>query len=145
MALNRTSLLRWVNTLKFKIVAIAVVTGVVSAMGTTQIVLTKTQAEIERLLLNNDADDSERTASLLANKLDMLQLALGAVARQATPEKWQDRETMTRFLVDKPAVNALFDSLFAVNTDGAMLTRIEKETRTQGWSISPTASIFSGP
>ena len=127
MALNRTSLLRWVNTLKFKIVAIAVVTGVVSAMGTTQIVLTKTQAEIERLLLNNDADDSERTASLLANKLDMLQLALGAVARQATPEKWQDRETMTRFLVDKPAVNALFDSLFAVNTDGAMLTRIEKE------------------
>ena len=35
MALNRTSLLRWVTTLKFKIVAIAVVTGVVSAMGTT--------------------------------------------------------------------------------------------------------------
>ena len=132
MALNRTSLLRWVNTLKFKIVAIAVVTGVVSAMGTTQIVLTKTQAEIERLLLSNDADDSERTASLLANKLDMLQHALGAVARQATPEKWQDRETMTRFLVDKPAVNALFDSLFAANADGVMLTRIEKENANAG-------------
>ncbi len=127
MALNSTSLLRWVNTLKFKIVAIAVVTGVVSAMGTTQIVLTKTQAEIERLLLSNDADDSERTASLLANKLDMLQLALGAVARQATPEKWQDRVTMTRFLVDKPAINALFDSVFAANLDGSMLTRVEKE------------------
>ena len=130
MALNRTPLLRWVNTLKFKIVAIAVVTGVVSAMGTTQIVLTKTQAEIERLLLSNDADDSERTASLLANKLEMLQLALGAVARQATPDKWQDRETMTRFLVEKPAVNALFDSFFAVNTDGVMLTRIEKDNAT---------------
>jgi len=81
MTLQKNPLLRWANTLKFKIVAIAVVTGVVSAMGTTQIVLGKTQAEIERLLLRNDADDSERTAALLANKLDMLQLALGAVAR----------------------------------------------------------------
>ena len=35
------------------------VTGVVSAVGTTHIVLTKTQAEIERLLLSNDADDSD--------------------------------------------------------------------------------------
>ena len=109
MTLTRISLLRWVKTLKFKIMAIAVVTGVVSAVGTTHIVLTKTQAEIERLLLRNDADDSERTASLLANKLEMLQLGLGAVARQATPEKWHDRDSMTRYLVDKPAINALFD------------------------------------
>ncbi len=130
MTLNRTSLLRWINTLKFKIVAIAVVTGVVSAMGTTQIVLMKTQAEIERMLLNNDADDSERTASLLANKLDMLQVALGAVARQATAEKWVDQQRMTRFLVDKPGVNALFDSLFAAQVNGQMLARVEKDNAT---------------
>lgn len=127
MTLPSKSLLRWVKTLKFKIVAIAVVTGVVSAMGTTHIVLTRTQAEIERLLLRNDADDSERTAALLANKLDMLQVALGAVARQATPEKWLDHATMTRFLVDKPATVALFDSLFAARVDGRMLARVEKE------------------
>ena len=126
MTLPRKSLLRWFDTLKFKIVAIAVVTGVVSAMGTTQIVLGKTQAEIERLLLRNDADDSERTAALLANKLDMLQLALGAVARQATAEKWQDPESMTRYLVDKPAAVALFDSVFAAAADGRMLARVEK-------------------
>ncbi|MDP3823959.1 MAG: diguanylate cyclase [Burkholderiales bacterium] len=127
MPLPKNSLLRWINTLKFKIVAIAVVTGVVSAMGTTQIVLGKTQAEIERLLLRNDTDDSERTAALLANKLDMLQLALGAVARQATAEKWQDAESMTRYLVDKPATVALFDSVFAAAADGRMLARVEKE------------------
>ena len=127
MTLSRKPLLRWFTTLKFKIVAIAVVTGVVSAMGTTQIVLSKTQAEIEHLLLSNDADDSERTASLLANKLDMLELALGAVARQATPEKWLDHERMTRFLVDKPATNALFDSVFATQVDGQMLARVEKD------------------
>ena len=132
MALNRTSLLRWVKTLKFKIVAIAVVTGVVSAVSTTQIVLMKTQAEIERLLLSNDADDSERTASLLSNKLDMLQVALGAVARQATAEKWVDQERMTRFLVDKPGVNALFDSLFAVQANGQMLARVEKDNAAAG-------------
>ena len=130
MTLNTSSLLRWIKTLKFKIVAIAVVTGVVSAMGTTQIVLTKTQAEIERLLLRNDADDSERTASLLSNKLEMLQVALGAVARQATADKWVDQQRMTRFLLDKPGVNALFDSLFAVQVNGEMLARVEKDNAT---------------
>ena len=132
MTLNRNSLLRWVKTLKFKIMAIAVVTGVVSAVGTTHIVLTKTQAEIERLLLRNEADDSERTASLLANKLEMLQLGLGAVARQATPEKWHDRDSMAHYLVDKPAINALFDSVFAASVDGTMLARIEKGNANAG-------------
>ncbi len=132
MQLSRKSLLRWANTLKFKIVAMAVVTGVVSALGTTQIALSKTQAEIERLLLRNDADDSERTAALLANKLDMLQLALGAVARQATPEYWLDSERMTRYLVDKPAAVALFDSIFAAAVDGQMLARVEKENASAG-------------
>ncbi len=132
MAPPKKSPLRWLATLKFKIVAIAVVTGVVSAMGTTQIVLSKTQAEIEGLLLRHDADDSERTAALLANKLDMLQLVLGSVARQATPEKWRDQESMTRYLVDKPAAVALFDSVFAAGVDGEMLARVEKDNVNAG-------------
>jgi diguanylate cyclase len=132
MTPTRHSLLRWAKTLKFKIVVIAVVTGVVSALGTTHLVLLKTQAEIERLLLRNDAGDSERTAALLANKLDMLQLALGAVARQATPDKWQGHDSMTRFLVDKPAVIALFDSVFAMNVDGNMIAHVVKDNTQAG-------------
>lgn len=132
MTLPKPPLLRWLSTLKFKIVAIAVVTGVVSAMATTQIVLSKTQAEIERLLLRNDADDSERTAALLANKLDMLQLALAAVAHQTSAETWRDHASMTRYLVDKPAAVALFDSLFAAEVDGQMLARVEKQNASAG-------------
>ena len=120
------SLLRWFNTLKFKIVVMAVVTGVLSAVGTTQLVLTTTQADLERLLLRNDASDSELTAALLASKLEMLQIALGAVARQAGPELWLDRARMTRFLLDKPATNALFDVVYAARADGEMLVRLER-------------------
>ena len=120
------SLRRWFNTLKFKIVAMVVVTGVLSALSTAQLVLTRTEGDLERLLLRNDADDSERTAAQLANKLEMLQLALAAVARYAGPEPWQGRDEMAQFLADKPAVNALFDSVFAARADGEMLARLEK-------------------
>ena len=45
---------RWLNTLKFKIVALAVITGVFSAIGTAELVLTTTRTDIERLLLHKD-------------------------------------------------------------------------------------------
>ena len=127
MTMIRNLVLRWVGTLKFKIVAVMVLTGVVSALSMTQIVLTKTQTEIERLLLATAAEDSERTAGLLASKLEMLTVALSGVASQATPDKWHDSARMTRFLADKPSAIALFDSFFAATIDGAMLARIEKE------------------
>lgn len=121
-------LLSWVTTLKFKIVTMAVVTGVMSAMVTTQLVLTATQSDIQRLLLQGDSDDDASTAALLATKLAMLQGTLTAVARQVGPTLWQDRDAMTRFLVDKPAVGALFDSMLAARADGAMLVHLIKGT-----------------
>ncbi|MEY4884107.1 MAG: hypothetical protein RIS34_1961 [Pseudomonadota bacterium] len=122
----KPSLLQWFTTLKFKIIAMAVITGVVSAVGTTQLVLSTTQDNIQRLLMQGDADDAERTAALLATKMDMLQGALSAVAHQVRPEMWQDPAAMTQFLADKPAIGALFDSVFAARTDGQMLARLVK-------------------
>lgn len=120
------SLLHWFSTLKFKIVTMAVVTGVLSAVGTAHVVLGATQSDIQRLLLLGDSEDSERTAALLANKLEMLQGTLSAVARQVRAPMWQDPGAMTRFLQDKPAVGALFDSVLAARSDGVMLTRLVK-------------------
>ena len=117
---------RWVNTLKFKIVALAVITGVLSAVGTAQLILSSTRADIERLLLQNESSDRESTAALLANKLDTLQITLIAMARQAQPAMWLDRNAMTRFLLDKPAINVLFDGVFAATPEGVMLTRLAK-------------------
>ena len=126
MANTRHTLQRWVTTLKFKIVAIAVVTGVLSAVSTTHVVLQQTQTEIEHLLLKNDEDDAERTASLLASKVDGLKLMLGAVAKAAKPEHWLDDKRMGSYLFDKPAATALFDSLFAADADGRMLARVKQ-------------------
>ena len=120
------ALLRWFNTLKFQIVVIAIVAGVLSAVGTARLVLATTQADLERILLGNAAADGERTASLLANKLEMLQLTLTAVARQVPPELWDDPQRMTRYLVDNPALGALFNSVFAARPEGRMLGRLEK-------------------
>ena len=118
------SLKRWFATLKFKIVAMAVATGMLSALGTTQLVLTTTQADINELLLNSDRNDLQRVAALLADKVDMLKLSLTAVAAQITPDLWQDRQAMTRFLVSKPAAGALFESLIAAPPSGEVLARL---------------------
>ncbi len=121
------SLRHWFNSLKFKIMAMAIVTAVLSAVGTAQLVLTTTQTDLERLLLRNDADDGERTAALLSHKLEMLQLTVAALARQAGRDSlWANRDDMVRFLVDKTAAAALFDFVIAARADGEMLARLEK-------------------
>lgn len=116
----------WVRTLKFKIVAMAAVTGVLSALVTAQLVLSTTKNNIQEVLLQGDSDDVQRTAELLATKLDMLQNSLWAVARQVRPELWSQPEAMTRYLADKPAISALFDSVLAARSDGTMLARLVK-------------------
>ena len=73
---------RWFGTLKFKIVALAVVAAVLAAWASTELALASTRADLERMLLDNELDDGERMAEMLANKLDMLKLMLAAVARQ---------------------------------------------------------------
>ena len=121
-----SSVARWFGTLKFKIIALAVATAVLAAMSSTELALTGTRNDLERLLLENERDDGERTAAQLANKLEMLKVALEAVARQVDPSDWQDRASMTRVLLGKPALGALFDVVFAARPDGTMLARVEK-------------------
>ncbi|MDE2628921.1 MAG: diguanylate cyclase [Burkholderiales bacterium] len=121
-----SSLARWTVTLKFKIIALAVATAVLAAMSSTELALTSTRNDLQRLLLENEREDGERTAALLANKLEMLEVTLEAVARQIGPADWQDRASMTRMLLGKPALGALFDVVFAVRSDGTMLARVDK-------------------
>ena len=54
---------RWFTTLKLKIVTVAVVTAVLSAVGTAQLVRITTRDDIQRLLMQGDSDDSERIAA----------------------------------------------------------------------------------
>jgi len=61
-------LFSWITTLKFKIVAIAVVTGVASAAVSTWLVLERTQVETQRMLMLHSAEERERSASLLSSK-----------------------------------------------------------------------------
>ena len=116
----------WFQTLKFKIVALAVVTGVFAAVGTAELVLTTTRTGLEQLLLQNEADERERTAALLSNKLDTLRVTLGAVAQRTTSHLWSDPAALAAFLVDKPALGALFDNVSAASPGGALLVRLVK-------------------
>jgi diguanylate cyclase (GGDEF)-like protein/PAS domain S-box-containing protein len=119
-------LVRLLKSLKFRIVGVAVLTGVAAAMGTATLVLNVTQTELQQLLFANEREDRERTASLLASKLEILKRSLVIVSRRTGPEMWRDRAAMTRFLLDKPGLEALFDTLLAAAPDGRMLARIEQ-------------------
>ena len=120
------SLPRWVNTLKFKIVAITVAAPVLAALASTEFGLSNTQADLERLLLENARNDGERMAAMLASKLDMLELTLSAVATKVTPQDLSDPAAMERLLLDRPALAAQFDGVFAARADGSLLARVEK-------------------
>ena len=88
--------------------------------------LFRSQADLERMLLANAAENTERTSVLLASKLDMLQLSLKAVTQQVPAALWKDTPGLTQYLLDKPALGALFNSYAAIGVDGQALVRIEK-------------------
>jgi len=123
-------------SLKFRIVAVAVLTGVVSALGTAMFVLDATEGEVQRMLLDNDRRDRERTAALLTGKLETLKKSLSAVARHAGADLWLDPRRMEDFLLALPALGVLFDAVFAAAPDGSMLARID-----QGQAASVRPSI----
>lgn len=116
---------RWVATLKFKIVLLAVLTGILSAIGTAALVIRSTQESIRRVVLAAAEEDRERSASQLGSKISMLRDALSAVTRSAPPEIWRDPVEMGRYLLDKPALGAMFHSVYGAATDGRMLARVE--------------------
>jgi diguanylate cyclase len=116
---------RWVHTLKFKIVLLAVLTGVLAAAGTAAVVIGSTQRSMQRLLLAAAEEERERSASLLGSKVSTLRDALVAVARATPDELFQDPAAMGRHLLDKPALMTMFESVYFADTDGRMLARVE--------------------
>lgn len=114
----------WVHTLKFKIVTLAVATGMLSAVGTAQLILHTTQQDIESLLLENGANNRQGTASLLASKLEILQTTLTAATHSISPALWSDPRALERHLRQESAANALFDVVLASNADGQILVRL---------------------
>jgi len=95
---QRQTDMNWIPTLKFKIVARAFATGVLSAVGTAQLMLRTTQADIETLRLESGANTLQGTAAMLANKLNFLQIALTAVTHTTAPAMWQDPAALEHHL-----------------------------------------------
>lgn len=120
----------WLATLKFRIVALAVCTGILSAVGASTAVLHSAQAGMERVVLASAKADRDRSATLLGSKVTVVTNALAAVARRAPAEVWKDPAAMGRYLLDKPATASFFAAVFAVDTQGQVLVRIEGDRLT---------------
>ncbi len=116
----------WVATLKFKIMVMVMATAVLSAAVTTQSVLSTNQAEIQRLLLRQDADDRERSAALLNTKIQLFDSALKSLGRRITPALLDSPEALSTFLRDKPVIEALFDSVSVALPDGNIRVRLQR-------------------
>ena len=117
---------RFASTLKFKIVALAVAAGVLSAFGTAALLIRSTQHSVEHVVLTAAADERERTAAMLSSQVSMLRDTLAATARQVPPEAWIDAALMERYLMDKPAMLMMFAAVYAIAPSGQALSRIEK-------------------
>ncbi len=117
--------LRWFATLKFKIIAMAIATAMLAAIASTHMALRTTEADLERVLLQNERDDGERIAAQVGSKLDLLRLTLTAVAKRTRTEDWASSASMSRMLLERPVMAALFTNVFAASADGRMIARIE--------------------
>lgn len=114
----------WVYTLKFQIVAIAVVAAAAAAVVTAHFAFITTEGSMEQSLVEAESEDAERTATLLGTKVDMLRDALKAAARQSPPELWTDPEAMRRHLLANSALGSLFEGVLAARPSGELLGRL---------------------
>jgi diguanylate cyclase (GGDEF)-like protein/PAS domain S-box-containing protein len=119
-------LTRHLNSLKFQIIALAASTGFLAALGAAMASLSVTRTDLQQQILGSERRDRERTAALFASKLETLKSALAAVAGRVAPDLWHDPRAMGDFLLDKPALNGLFDSVLAASRDGRILARTER-------------------
>ena len=119
------SLPPWLTSLKFRLVAVVVATGMLTAVGTSSLIMRTTGTELRAQLLVADRDEAERTADLLGGKIDTLVRSLSAVAERSADWAWIDQAAMEQYLLDKAALSALFDGVLAITPDGANLARID--------------------
>ncbi len=114
------------STLKFRIVAIVAASGVLSAWGTANMLLDVTQSELTRVLMATERADRERTAALLAGKIQTLELALAQTAERRRADACIDPRATEDYLASQAALNTLFDMVFVARPDGAMIARVER-------------------
>ena len=126
MQVTLSSLRRWSSTIKFKIVLMVIITCVLSAAGTAGLVLATSQQHMEALLLDNAADDRERTAALLTSKVSLLKEALSAEVHGMPAALWSSPAGMADLLLARPVLTVLFSSVFAAVPDGRLLARIDQ-------------------
>jgi len=123
---------RGAGTLKFKIVALAILTGMAASIASVHVALNTSAHDIQASLLDREAADAERTAALLGDKLELLQGSLRAVKDHAPEALWSSPAAMTSYLVDKPSLSPLFDSVAAAEPSGRALVRVHRG-RVEGW------------
>ncbi|MCR5864085.1 diguanylate cyclase domain-containing protein [Aquincola sp. J276] len=112
-------------TLKFKVVAVSVFSGVLSTLGVMHLTLGIASDELASQVLTHEGDYAESTAAMLGDKLQMLQSALKAVQERSPIDAWTSSNAMRRYLLDKPALTPLFDAITALDVSGEVLIRIE--------------------
>lgn len=114
------------STLKFQVVAVSVLSGLMSGVGVMHLTLGVAGDELTRQVQEQEGDYAEATAAMLGDKLQVLQGALKAVQEHAPIDAWTNANTMRRYLLDKPALTPLFDAVTALDASGEVLIRVER-------------------
>lgn len=130
--LRRRTRFEWVHTLKFKIVAMAVVASLGAALLTAQLVLATTEANMQALLFEGERDDAESMSALLSTKVDLLRNAIKASAQRMPARYWSQPDAMNAHLASRVALGTLFETLVAVDLQGNVVGRSGLGSSPQG-------------
>lgn len=113
----------WLHTLKFKIVAMAVIVALGATVLTAKLVLATTGAKMQAVLLDGERDDAESNAAMLSTKVDLLRDAMKASARVIPIDLWQKPDALTRHLLERTALRTLFENVIAIDVDGDVIAQ----------------------
>ncbi|MEY4412859.1 MAG: hypothetical protein RIQ53_152 [Pseudomonadota bacterium] len=115
---------RLCGSLKFQIVALAVVAALAAAFGSVTAALAVSQDALRARLLDGERQDRQRTAALLSTKLETLRDTLQGLSQQIPAGRWGDAGALGRLLLGQTALHAQFDTLFVANPQGRILARM---------------------
>lgn len=129
-------------TLKFKVVAVSVLSGVLSALGVMHLTLGVASDELGRQVREHEGRYAESTATMLGDKLQLLQSTLRAVQASTPIDAWTNANAMRRYLLDKPSLVPLFDAVTALDASGDVLIRVEHGMPTGPMPNQRSSDVF---
>lgn len=133
----RHRLARFANTLKFRVVLVAVASALVSGGASTFLMSREGERVAGMLFMQQQSGEVELLAGVLNSKVQQIQANLAALASEVSPEMADEPPALEVLLRNRPAARLQFEVIFVLAPDGrSRALMINGEVQRDGFSAA---------